>query len=87
MKEKLKTRIMFRLSCIADAISAFFLFLWRLPGFYRMHRFWNKDASFFLHAVSSYMQVMLNLSGNKLVNPETDAETVIQYAKEKMEET
>lgn len=75
-----KQSVRFWFSCKWDGIRAFFLLVKRLPGFYRMNRFWDADPQFYTDVIRNYSEVMSDITGNRLSKPSHDAQTVLMYA-------
>lgn len=70
---------------IWDGICCFFLFLKRLPGFYRLNRFWDKDPRFYWDVIVNYSKVMYTLTEGRLQNPKWKADFVIEEVYEVMD--
>lgn len=75
-----KPGIKFWLSCKWDAVRSFLLLIKRLPGFYRLNRFWDADPQFYTDVIRDYSEVMRDLTGGRLRKPSHDAQTVIEQA-------
>ena len=75
-----KQRIKFWFSCKWDGIRSFFLLLKRLPGFYRLNRFWDCEPEFYRWVIQQYEEVMYEMTGGKLSKPSHSAQTVINEA-------
>ena len=70
--------VKFWFSCKWDGIRAFFKLIPRLPGFYRLNRFWDQKPEFYGWVIQQYVAVMNELTGGKLRKPSHDAITVIE---------
>lgn len=78
MEKQSKSQFLkFWFSCKWDGIKALFSLLRRLPGFYRLNRFWDQEPRFYGWVVQQYVEVMNELTGGKLRKPSHDAMTVI----------
>lgn len=75
-----KQSVKFWLSCKWDGIRAFFLLLKRLPGFYRLNRFWDAEPEFYRWVIEQYETVMYEITGGRLSKPSHDAQTVLREA-------
>ena len=70
-------KIKLRLSLIWEGIRAFFLFIGRIPGFYRLNRFWDKPPRFYWDTLNNYVKVMYEFTDGHFSKPTYDAATVI----------
>ena len=66
------------LSCAWDEIRSFFLFIARIPGFYRLNRFWDNHPRFYWDTINNYVKVMYTFTDGKLSKPTHSADTVIE---------
>ena len=73
-----KKSMRFRLLCWKDAMRSFFLLIRRLPGFWKLNRFWDADPEFYGWVIRQYSTVMYELTGGRLSKPSHDAMTVIE---------
>lgn len=76
MWEKMKLRLSF----FREWIRAFFLFIGRIPGFYRLNRFWDKPPRFYWDTINNYVKVMYEMTDGHFSKPTYDAATVIDEA-------
>ena len=63
-----------------DGIRSLFLFIERIPGFYRLNRFWDKPPRFYWDTLNNYVKVMYEFTDGHFSKPTYDAETVIDEA-------
>ena len=61
-----------------DSVRSLFRFLRFLPGFWKLHRFWDAEPGFYGWVIRQYSTVMNELTGGKLSKPSHCAETVIE---------
>lgn len=73
-------KIRFRFSCMLDSIRSLFLFIGRIPGFYRLNRFWDKPPRFYWDVIENYVKVMYEMTDGHLSKPTYNADTVIDEA-------
>ncbi len=73
-----KKSMAFRFLCWKGAVFSFFRMLKRLPGFWKLNRFWDVEPSFYGWVIRQYSTVMNELTGGKLSKPSHSAETVIE---------
>ena len=78
-KQSKKQLFKFWVSCKWDGIRAFFKLIPRLPGFYRLNRFWDQKPDFYGWVIQQYATVMSELTGGKLHKPSHDAMSVLDY--------
>ena len=84
MKGKIHLR--FRIACMKDAARSFFRFLKFLPGFWKLHRFWDAEPQIYGWVIRQYSTVMNELTGGKLSKPTNDAMSVIEQVWNHMNE-
>ena len=72
--------IKFRASYWWDGICSFFVLIGRLPGFYRLNRFWDKPPRFYWDTINNYIKVMYEFTDGHLSKPTYNADTVIDEA-------
>lgn len=76
----MKKRIGDRVSGVLDCVRDFFSFVRRLPGFYRLNRFWDKHPRFYWDTINNYIKVMYELTDGHYSHPGYNAQTVIDEA-------
>lgn len=73
-------KIKLRLSFAWEGIRSFFLFIGRIPGFYRLNRFWDKSPRFYWDTIENYVKVMYEFTDGHLSKPTYNADFVIDEA-------
>lgn len=69
------------------SIRSFFTLLRRLPGFYRLNWFWDKEPDEYTRILRAYTQVICELTDGRLSKPEYDPVTVLDAIWDRMDKT